>query len=71
LDLFGIIWCSSARAQPLHILGCQYDPDRIWENVDMASLGGVLSLGVLGSVDICLVEHAIIFKPCFAYIEGN
>ena len=23
----------------------KYDPDRVWENVDMASLGGVLFLG--------------------------
>ena len=49
LDLFGIfgsIWCSSAFAATANI-GCQYDPDRVWENVDMASLGGVLSLDIM------------------------
>ena len=33
------------QRMPLATDSCQYDPDRVWENVDMASLGGVLLLG--------------------------
>lgn len=46
LVLFGVVLHKSTATA--NILGRQYDPDRIWENVDMASLGGVLSLGSLG-----------------------